>query len=98
MDLLTFLLAFAVFTLIGVVVGIATGLIPGLHVNNIALAAIALQGSLISLALSLFGWTDPTGEEILLIVSMLIIGNVVTHTFLDFVPSVFVRTKENRHG
>ncbi len=94
MDPLTLLLASAVFTLIGVVFGIATGLIPGLHVNNIALAAIALQGSLISLALLLFGWANPTGEEILLIVSMLIIGNVVTHTFLDFIPSVFLGAPE----
>lgn len=94
MDPLTLLLAAAVFTLIGVVFGIATGLIPGLHVNNIALAAIALQGSLISLALLLFGWADPTAEEILLIVSMLIIGNVVTHTFLDFIPSVFLGAPE----
>ncbi|MEE9223772.1 MAG: hypothetical protein V3U51_03375 [Thermoplasmata archaeon] len=34
MDPLTLLLAASVFTLIGVIAGIATGLIPGLHVNN----------------------------------------------------------------
>ncbi len=88
MDPLTLLLAASVFTLIGVIAGIATGLIPGLHVNNVALASVALQGSLISLAMFLFGWADPTLEESLLIVSTLIIGNVVTHTFLDFIPSV----------
>ena len=94
MDPLTLLLAASVFTLIGVIAGIATGLIPGLHVNNVALAAIALQGSLISLAMLLFGWADPTLEELLLIVSTLIIGNVVTHTFLDFIPSVFLGAPE----
>ncbi len=88
MDPLTLLLAASVFTLIGVIAGIATGFIPGLHVNNVALASIALQGSLISLAMFLFDWADPTLEELLLIVSTLIIGNVVTHTFLDFIPSV----------
>lgn len=94
MDPLTLLLAASVFTLIGVIAGIATGLIPGLHVNNVALASIALQGSLISLAMFLFGWADPTLEESLLIVSTLIIGNVVTHTFLDFIPSVFLGAPE----
>ncbi len=34
MDPLILLLAATVFTLIGVVFGIATGLIPGLHVNK----------------------------------------------------------------
>jgi len=95
MDPLTLLLAASVFTLIGVIAGIATGLIPGLHVNNVALASIALQGSLISLAMFLFGWADPTLEELLLIVSTLIIGNVVTHTFLDFIPSVFLGAPES---
>ncbi|MHA2044079.1 MAG: tripartite tricarboxylate transporter permease [Candidatus Thorarchaeota archaeon] len=76
------------------IAGIATGLIPGLHVNNVALASIALQGSLISLAMFLFGWADPALEELLLIVSTLIIGNVVTHTFLDFIPSVFLGAPE----
>jgi TctA family transporter len=94
MDPLTLLLAASVFTLIGVIAGIATGLIPGLHVNNVALASIALQGSLISLGMFLFGWADPTLEELLLIVSTLIIGNVVTHTFLDFIPSVFLGAPE----
>ncbi|MCK5291805.1 MAG: tripartite tricarboxylate transporter permease [Thermoplasmata archaeon] len=94
MDPLTLLLAASVFTLIGVIAGIATGLIPGLHVNNVALASVALQGSLISLAMFLFGWADPTLEELLLIVSTLIIGNVVTHTFLDFIPSVFLGAPE----
>ena len=94
MDPLTLLLAASVFTLIGVIAGIATGLIPGLHVNNVALASIALQGSLISLAMFLFGWADPTLGELLLIVSTLIIGNVVTHTFLDFIPSVFLGAPE----
>lgn len=94
MDPLTLLLAASVFTLIGVIAGIATGLIPGLHVNNVALASIALQGSLISLAMFLFGWANPSLEEMLLIVSTLIIGNVVTHTFLDFIPSVFLGAPE----
>jgi putative membrane protein len=94
MDPLTLLLSASVFTLIGVIAGIATGLIPGLHVNNVALASIALQGSLISLAMFLFGWADPALEELLLIVSTLIIGNVVTHTFLDFIPSVFLGAPE----
>jgi TctA family transporter len=94
MDPVTLLLAASVFTLIGVIAGIATGLIPGLHVNNVALASIALQGSLVSLAMFLFGWADPTLEELLLIVSTLIIGNVVTHTFLDFIPSVFLGAPE----
>jgi len=36
------------FCVIGVLVGIATGLLPGLHVNNIALILLSLSGTIVA--------------------------------------------------
>ena len=87
---ITLLIAILVFTLIGCGFGIFTGLIPGIHVNNVAHMVLVSQTLIISLATMLFGWADPETKDILIIISSLIIGTVVTHTFLDFIPSVFL--------
>jgi TctA family transporter len=69
--------------------GIITGLIPGIHVNNVALLVLALQASLMAFTFTIFG--DGAGTfEIAIIISSLIIGCLVTHTFLDIIPSVFL--------
>lgn len=88
------LLAVIIFTLIGCLAGIITGLIPGIHVNNVAYMVLASQSALISLAMLFFGWASPNGTELVIIVSSLVIGNVITHTFLDFIPSVFLGAPE----
>ncbi len=84
------LIAIMVFTLIGCGFGILTGLIPGIHVNNVAHMVLVSQTVIISLATMLFGWAGPETKDIIIIISSLIIGTVVTHTFLDFIPSVFL--------
>ena len=88
------LLAVIIFTLIGCLAGILTGLIPGIHVNNVAYMVLASQAALVSLAMMFFGWASPNSTEIVIIVSSLVIGNVITHTFLDFIPSVFLGAPE----
>ncbi|MFO7618622.1 MAG: tripartite tricarboxylate transporter permease [Thermoplasmata archaeon] len=85
-----FLLAIMMFTLLGCVAGIVTGLIPGIHVNNVAYMVLASQSALLSLAMAAFGWATPTASQLVIIVCSLVIGNAVTHTFLDFIPSVFL--------
>ncbi len=83
------LAAVILFTLMGCGFGIITGLIPGIHVNNVALLVLALQASLMAFAFTVFG--DGAGTfEIAIIISSLIIGCLVTHTFLDIIPSVFL--------
>jgi putative membrane protein len=65
------------FLFIGIIVGTITGLIPGIHINLIGVF-------LISLSVSLFSSINP----IYLIV--FIAAMAITHTFLDFIPSIFL--------
>ncbi len=67
-----------------------TGLVPGIHVNNVALFVYVSQASLSGIALSLFGWATPSALDITLMLSTLILATAVAHTFVSFVPSVFL--------
>lgn len=70
---------YILFVLLGIGFGILTGLTPGFHVNNVALIAIYL-----SLTTSL---------EPILLVNM-IVATMITHTFVDFIPSTFLGAPE----
>ncbi len=94
MGTIELLLAIILFTLLGSLAGILTGLIPGLHVNTIAYLILASQSAIISMAMWAFGWASPNSGQVLIIVCCLVIGNVITHTFLDFIPSVFLGAPE----
>jgi len=66
------------FSLLGIGIGIVTGLIPGMHVNN--LIPILLTSS--------FFISDP------LSLSVMIISIAVTQTFIQFIPSIFLGAPE----
>jgi len=63
--------------LIGCTMGTITGLIPGIHINLIAIM-------LLSISAFLLNFTSPL-TLIIFITSM-----AITHTFLDFIPSIFL--------
>jgi len=63
--------------LLGCTIGTFTGLIPGIHINLIGVTLVALSFSLLS-----------TIQPIFLIV--FIVAMAITHTFLDFIPSIFL--------
>ena len=63
--------------LIGICCGTFTGLVPGIHINLVAL--LALQSSPV-----LLFYVSP------LAIATGIISMGVTHSFLDFIPSVFL--------
>ncbi len=69
------MLELALYTLLGVLIGAASGLIPGLHTNTIA---AVLLGAFYSYGLS------PVP------LSFLILGIAVAHAFVGFVPSIFL--------
>ena len=73
------------FSVIGSALGMATGLIPGIHVNTLAsvmlVAYPAMETSLAGIA--------PV-EHVPIIVCSLIMSASVVHSFMDFVPSVFI--------
>jgi putative membrane protein len=62
---------------IGVVLGSISGLLPGIHVNTLAAGLLALQAALIPVF----------GTEM---IAAAMIAALVTHTFLDIIPSTFL--------
>jgi len=63
--------------LFGCVVGTFTGLIPGIHINLISLL-------LLSFSISLLNIFSP------IVLIVFIVSLSITHTFLDFIPSIFL--------
>lgn len=63
------------FAVLGIGLGTFTGLIPGVHVNNIAPLMVGLTAGS---ALDPYQGTS------------LIVAMMITHTFLDFIPSTFL--------
>ena len=74
------LVEFLLAILIGIIFGIFTGLTPGIHVNLITLILIS---SLIGLKIF------PA-----IILAVFITSLAITHTFLDFIPAVFLGAPE----
>lgn len=72
-------------SLIGAGIGTFTGLVPGIHVNTLASLMLVLYPIMMS---SLSPIVDPV--HIPIIVSSCIISASVVHSFVDFVPSVFI--------
>jgi len=64
--------------LAGFLLGVCSGLVPGLHTNNFAALLFALSPALLSLGF------EP------LHLAIAILAASVSHTFLDIVPSVFI--------
>ena len=63
--------------LIGIMFGIFTGLVPGIHINLVSLI-------LLSTSAYFLGFTSPV------VLGVFIIAMSVTHTFIDTIPSVFL--------
>ncbi len=67
----------ALMSLIGIATGTFTGLMPGIHINLIAVLLLSFSGFLLN------------HFSVVSIVSF-IIAMAITHTFLDFIPSIFL--------
>jgi len=65
------------FLCLGILFGICTGLIPGIHINLIGVFLISLTASFLSFINPIY--------FVVFIVSM-----AITHTFIDFIPSIFL--------
>ena len=66
----------------GFLLGIISGLIPGIHVNNFALILVALSPFFLDLNVAPF------------YIAVAILSNSITHTFLDIIPSIFLGAPE----
>ena len=63
--------------LLGILFGTITGLIPGIHINLITIIILGLSVSLLNLV-------SP------LILIIFIVAMAITHTFIDYIPSIFL--------
>ncbi|MBU2104903.1 MAG: tripartite tricarboxylate transporter permease [Nanoarchaeota archaeon] len=66
-----------VFFFFGILAGTFTGLIPGIHINLVGVF-------LVSLSASILGFIEP------IYFVVFIVAMAITHTFVDFIPSVFL--------
>ncbi len=82
-------LLFGVFlcTLIGVALGIITGLVPGIHVNTVATLILIFSPAFMGFVLLVSSPLGVSAGYAVVLVSAMIVGNLITHTFLDFIPS-----------
>ncbi len=71
------LIQMILFLLAGVLAGTVTGLIPGIHINLIGVMLVSMSAEMLS-------FLDP------LYIVVFIASMAITHTFIDFIPSVFL--------
>lgn len=67
---------------VGILAGTLTGLFPGIHINLVAAGLLAL------LAGAYFDFLAP------LVLVVFVVAMAVTHTFIDFIPSIFLGAPE----
>ena len=77
------------FCILGVFVGVATGLLPGLHVNNIALILLSLSGTIVATCGFLFNY-GISEQFIFVLICVFIISTSISHTFHDTIPTTFL--------
>ncbi len=80
MELSLTLLILSIF--LGFILGIISGLAPGIHVNNFALLLVALSPFFQSIGFAPF------------YIAVVILSNSIAHTFLDIIPSIFLGAPE----
>lgn len=78
------------FCILGVATGILTGLLPGLHVNNIALILLSISPAIIVLLQPLES-AGITTTFTLILIAVFIISVSISHTFHDTIPTTFLQ-------
>jgi len=83
------LLLIILFCALGVLIGLVTGLLPGLHVNNVTLILLSLAGTIITISspLSAYGIS---AQFIVVLICGLIISVSLSHAFHQNLPSTFI--------
>jgi putative membrane protein len=81
------------FCIAGVFLGIITGLLPGLHVNNVALLLLSFSSSIVAICSPLFTY-GISAPFILLLIAGFMISVSVSHSFHDTIPTTFIGAPE----
>jgi putative membrane protein len=77
------MLIYSIVLLLGILAGTFTGVIPGIHINLISITLISL--------------ITPTPDKIHLII-IFIVSMTLTHTFIDFIPAIFLGAPDEDTG
>ena len=97
MDTFILLLLLFAFSMLGVLLGTLTGLVPGFHPNNVAFILLSLAPVVI--AEPQFLHAVVPSDMLLVLVASTILAASVAHTFLSFIPAAFMaRPKATRHS
>jgi len=94
MDALLPLLLFAAFSMLGVLLGTITGLVPGFHPNNVAFILLAISPAILAKLRFLNALVVHSETTILVLVASTILAASVAHTFLNFIPAAFIGAPE----
>ncbi len=78
-----------IFCFLGVLIGVITGLLPGLHVNNIAMILLSFSSGIILLcgSLSSYGLSE---QFILILIAGFILSVSIAHSFINAIPATFI--------
>ena len=91
-DLILPLLFLFAFSVLGILLGTITGLVPGFHPNNVAFILLAIA-PLIVAELQFLNVFVPS-DMLLVLVACTIVAASVAHTFLSFIPATFIGAPE----
>jgi TctA family transporter len=89
-DALTLLAAVLGFSLLGTILGAAAGLVPGLHINNLAYMLGASAGALSAAVLGALSGFGAGADEALLLVGAMLVSCLVANLLTAILPSVFL--------
>ena len=84
------MLVVLLFAVLGSLLGMGSGLVPGMHVNTLALLLLAVSVPLLDGIVHLCLEFGLRPELAPLLLSVLIVAASVTHSFVDFLPSMFL--------
>jgi putative membrane protein len=87
------LLLIIVFCVLGVLIGVVTGLLPGLHVNNVALIMLAASSAIVTMCSPLFSY-GISQQFILILIAGFMISVSISHSFHDTIPTTFIGAPE----
>jgi putative membrane protein len=77
-------------SMIGSLVGTVSGLVPGIHVNTLALGLMVIEPWLSSVMEGTIMAGEMDAGVIPLLISVIIVSAAMVHSFLDFIPSIFL--------
>ncbi len=92
MDPFLSLLLLVAFSMLGVLLGTLTGLIPGFHPNNVAVILLSIAPAIVAKAHILQALVP--SDMVLIFVACVILAASVAHTFLNFIPAAFIGAPE----